>query len=291
MGYRLHEFDDAERPNEIFAHPARDQLAIEDDVVDLAEDDDFRAGVAKLRKFIELLDQRVSVCGRLENYHVRSRCASIGLHRCGGAAHILFYVSLAHTPVVDGALHDGGDFRGLAEGLNGDPRNGIDLWDRDRLRIRRGRRVLQCLSTHASASRSNCADRRRLSFPFRPRILSLANIADRPQTHFLVGRGAGPRLGEVARIIDLRGQDGLRRATEILVGAVLPSLYRAPRGQVARPLPAARRHFRSKALKNEPDGARQGRVGDGVVAHCDVTAHPARVSVRRISFTTLPLPS
>ena len=61
------EFDHAERPDQIFAHSARHQLAIEHDVVDLAENDDFGAGVAILRELVELIDQHVAVGGRLED--------------------------------------------------------------------------------------------------------------------------------------------------------------------------------------------------------------------------------
>ena len=50
MGDRLDEFDDAERRDQIFADPARDQLAIENDVVELAKDDDLGAGVADIAR-------------------------------------------------------------------------------------------------------------------------------------------------------------------------------------------------------------------------------------------------
>ena len=57
---RRDEIDDAERPHQIFAHPARNELPVEHDVVDLAEHDDLGARVAILREFVKLLEQQIS---------------------------------------------------------------------------------------------------------------------------------------------------------------------------------------------------------------------------------------
>ena len=60
LGHRLDEVHDAKRRHQIFADPAGDQLAIENDVVELAEDDHLGPGVAKLGQLLELPEQRVA---------------------------------------------------------------------------------------------------------------------------------------------------------------------------------------------------------------------------------------
>ena len=72
MGHRLDEIDHAERRDQIFADPARDQLAIEDDVVDLAEDDDLGARVAKF-------DSSSSCSIRTSRSAVASRTMTFGV--------------------------------------------------------------------------------------------------------------------------------------------------------------------------------------------------------------------
>ena len=56
LRHRLDKVDDAERRHQIFAHPPRDELSIEKDVVELAKNDHLGPGVAILRQFLQLLE-------------------------------------------------------------------------------------------------------------------------------------------------------------------------------------------------------------------------------------------
>ena len=92
-------------------------------------------------ELVELPEQRLAARLRLENDHVRRRGAAVGFNRRRGAAHVLFDMRLAHAPIGNRRLDERRDFRRLAEHLNGDARNGIDL--RGLRRGDRGRRQLR----------------------------------------------------------------------------------------------------------------------------------------------------
>ena len=129
LGHRLNELDDAERGDQIFADPARDELPIENDVVELAEDDYLGPGVAILRQLLELLEQRVSACGSLEDHHVRRRRALIGFNRGRRAAHVQLDMRLGHSAIGYGGADDSGDIGRFAERLDRYARHRIDLRD------------------------------------------------------------------------------------------------------------------------------------------------------------------
>ena len=84
LGDRLDEVDDAERGHQIFAHSARDQLPVENDVVELAENDDLGPRVAIFSELFELPEQRVPAGRSLENDDIRRRRGLVGFDR-GGA--------------------------------------------------------------------------------------------------------------------------------------------------------------------------------------------------------------
>jgi hypothetical protein len=65
MGDRLNEVDDAKRRHQILVDATRDELPIENDVIQLAQNNHLSPRVAILREFFELLEQRVSTLRRL----------------------------------------------------------------------------------------------------------------------------------------------------------------------------------------------------------------------------------
>ena len=150
---RAHDVDGADRRDQIFADAAPRQLAIERHVVDAADHDHPRAGIADLGELIEPVQDFVGVVFRFDHDDVRRRRAAIGLGRGGDAAHLDFHMRLAEAAVFAGRLHGGGGFDRLAEGLDRDPRRGRDMFvggavgrrRRHRLVVRRLRLVDACL--------------------------------------------------------------------------------------------------------------------------------------------------
>ena len=123
---RAQHVERAERRDQIFADAAADQVAIELDVVDMADDDDLGAGVAAFRQRIEMADQRRRIGDGFQHDDVGRRRGAEGLDRGGRAAHLDAGMGLVHAPVGDGRLHGGGDARRLAEGLDRDARQRRD---------------------------------------------------------------------------------------------------------------------------------------------------------------------
>ena len=160
LGYRLDEVDDAERRHQIFADSARHQLPVENDVVELAENDDLGAGVAIFGELVELREQRVAVGGRLEHDDVGRRRAAVGFDRRRRAAHVLLDMGFGHAPVGDRGADDRGDVGRFAESLDRYARHRLDLRDRPihgRIAVDFGVSVLRLHGQSVSLS----ADRRR----------------------------------------------------------------------------------------------------------------------------------
>ena len=107
--------------------PAPHQLAVEGDVVDVADDDDLGAGVADLGQRIEAVERLVAAPCGLDDDDVGRRRVPIGLDRGGAAAHLDLEMRLLHAPVVAGALHGGRGLAGLAERLHRHPRDRRDV--------------------------------------------------------------------------------------------------------------------------------------------------------------------
>ncbi len=81
----------------------------------------------KLRKALELFDERFSVGERLQDDEIGSGRRAVSLYGGGDAAHMHFDMRLAHTPVARRVLDHTRDLLRLAKGLNGDARHGSDL--------------------------------------------------------------------------------------------------------------------------------------------------------------------
>ena len=229
LGHRLDEVHDAKRRHQIFADPARDQLAIENDVVELAEDDHLGPGVAKLRQLLELPEQRVAACWSLEHDHVRRRRAPIGFDRGRRAAHVQLDMRLGHSAIGHRGADDGGQIGRFAERLDRYARHRIDLRDRTI-----GRRPVVDSVAGGKRPHGFTVPRRTCVpigiehrvFPLRARVLAVADGLDGSGAHFNVGRPERPRLDEIARIVDLGGNHRLAGAAEVRVGLVLPPFDR-----------------------------------------------------------------
>ncbi len=125
---RAHDVDGADRRDQIVADAAPRQLAIERHVVDAADHDHARAGIADFGELIEPVQNFVGVVFRFDQDDVRRRRAAIGLDRGGDAAHLDFHMRLAQAAVLAGGLHGGGGFNRLAKRLDRDPRRGCDVF-------------------------------------------------------------------------------------------------------------------------------------------------------------------
>src|SRR5262249_61765037 len=70
-GHRAHHVEHADRRHQVVAHPTAHQLAVEHDVIELADDDDAGAGVAYVGERIEAGQQVVTAAFRLDDDDVR----------------------------------------------------------------------------------------------------------------------------------------------------------------------------------------------------------------------------
>src|SRR5262249_43025818 len=113
-----HHVDDGHRGDDVFADATPHEFAVEHDVVDTAEDNDARAGVADASEFFEAAENIAAPVG-LEHDNVRGRRVFVGLDRGNDAAHLDLEVSLAKTAVFTGRLDRSGGFDGVAERLHG----------------------------------------------------------------------------------------------------------------------------------------------------------------------------
>ena len=109
LGHRLDEVDDAKRGHQIFADSAKNELPIENDVVELAKNDNLRSGVTILGQLLELLEERLPAYGSLEDDHVRRRRALISFNRSRRAAHVQLHMRLGHSAIGNRRADDGGD--------------------------------------------------------------------------------------------------------------------------------------------------------------------------------------
>ena len=115
---RAHDVEGADRPNQVVADAPSRQFAIERDVVDAADHDHARAGVADFGKLIELVEDVVAALLGLDKDDVRRRRRTIGLDRRGGAAHLDFDMRLGEPAIFAGRLDCRGGFNRLAKGLD-----------------------------------------------------------------------------------------------------------------------------------------------------------------------------
>jgi hypothetical protein len=94
------------------------------------DDDHLGALVADLGKAVEVAEEGAPLPLRLDDDHVRRRRMAIGFDGGRAAAHLDLDVRLLHAPVARRGLDRLGDLCGLAERLDGDPRNRRDhaIW-------------------------------------------------------------------------------------------------------------------------------------------------------------------
>ena len=114
------------RRDHIVAHAASHQLAIEQDIVRPADDDNPRSRVADRGKVIKA-GQDVAASFALEDDDVRRRRIAIGFDRSRHAAHLDLQVGLAEPAILAGCLHGGGGLDRFAERLNGNARRRSDV--------------------------------------------------------------------------------------------------------------------------------------------------------------------
>ena len=126
-GDRADEVERADRRDQIVADAAAHQLAVEHDVVEVADRDHARAGVADLGEHIEPVEQFVAAAIRLDDDDVRRRRGAIGLGRGRDAAHLNLEMGLGHAPVFARRLHGGCGVGRGAERLDRDARHRRDV--------------------------------------------------------------------------------------------------------------------------------------------------------------------
>jgi hypothetical protein len=110
--------------------PARHQLPVENDVVELAKNDDLGPGVTIFSELFELREQRIPAGGGLEYDHIRRRRALVGFKRGGRAAHVLLDMRLRHSAIGYRGGDNGCDIGRFAERLDRNARHRLDLHDR-----------------------------------------------------------------------------------------------------------------------------------------------------------------
>jgi hypothetical protein len=115
---RTHDVDGSDGRDQVVADAAPRQFAIQRDVVDAADHDHARAGVADFSQLIEPGKNFIGAVFRLDEDDVRRRRTAIGLDRGGAAAHLDFDMRLGQPAVLASRLNGRGGFHRLAEGLH-----------------------------------------------------------------------------------------------------------------------------------------------------------------------------
>ncbi len=125
--HRAHHVEHGDRRHEVVAHAAAHELAVEHNVVELADHQHARAGVAHFSQRIEAADQIVAAAFQFDDHDVGGRRRAVGLDGCRNAAGLDLEMGLAHAPILAGRLHCGGRLRRLAERLNRDAGDRRDM--------------------------------------------------------------------------------------------------------------------------------------------------------------------
>ena len=124
---RSDDVEHADRPDQVVADSAADELAIEQNVVGQPDHDHPRPGVAYFRELVEPGKQLATVAVRLDDDHVGGRRVAVGLGGRRDAAHLDFQMSFGHATILARRLHGGSVFGGFAERLDRDARNRSDM--------------------------------------------------------------------------------------------------------------------------------------------------------------------
>jgi len=146
-----------QRRDQILVDALADHLAIERDIVHVADDDDLGSCVADFGKRAELGEEFRTGGARLDHDEVRRRRLLVVLHGGGNAAHVNRQMRLGEAAILAGALNGATRRRLLAEGMDRDARHrlhymcavifGGDMRDRrlgrgPRLRVDHRRRLV-----------------------------------------------------------------------------------------------------------------------------------------------------
>ena len=126
-GDRADDVDRSDRGDQVVADAAADHFAVEHDVVEVADHQHARAGVAHLGERIEPVEQLFAAAFVLDDDDVRRRGGPIGLDRRRDAAHLHLQMRLGHAAVFAGRLHRGRRVGGGAERLDRDARHRRDV--------------------------------------------------------------------------------------------------------------------------------------------------------------------
>ena len=116
----LHRID---RRNEVFRNAAAHQLAIEPDVVGLAQHDDLDVLVAVLGQRIEIGQQLARIARALDDQQVRRRLVDVVLDRRRNAAFERLHGDVLHAAILRDRPHQAQRRGAVAEGVDGDARN------------------------------------------------------------------------------------------------------------------------------------------------------------------------
>ena len=106
-----------------------DEVAVERHVVVVADDHHLRAGIADIGQQLELGEEVEWRELRFEDHQIGRRCRLKVLARRLDPPHLDLQMGLGHAPVRADPFDRLGDRLGLAEGLDGDPRDRADLVD------------------------------------------------------------------------------------------------------------------------------------------------------------------
>jgi hypothetical protein len=135
IGDALHQLNRLNRHDEILADTALQQFAIEDHVVDVADDDDLGAAVAALGKLVEFAQHLAARQARLDDDEIGRRAFLVVRHSCLGSAHVNAHMCFRQAAIFRCLFERARSGRILAEGLDRDAR------DRPRLGAARFRTV------------------------------------------------------------------------------------------------------------------------------------------------------
>ena len=223
-----------ERGDQVVADAAADELAVEQDVVDVTDDDDLRAGIAALGEVVQHAQQLRAVAGQgFEHDQVWRRRAAERLDREGRAAHLHLQLRLVHAAVLRGRLDRTGDRGRLAEGMDRDSRHRRD--DRA-VRVDVSSRIQRAHLSVASSDRAR--DVGRLGLPRRGGIHALAPVFHDLHAAADIRAPFRPGADEVDGIVDLVCKRGLIGAAEIGVGLVLPGIEMRTAREILPPVAA-----------------------------------------------------
>jgi hypothetical protein len=126
LGHGTDDVENLDGRNEVLTHAAPGQLAVEDHVVDVPDDEHLGSGITDIGERVELSEERAALARGLEHDHVRRRSRAVRFEGRGRAAHLDLDVCLLHPAVARRGLQHGRNFGRLAEGLHGHPRHRRD---------------------------------------------------------------------------------------------------------------------------------------------------------------------